>query len=207
MTTTNNPHRVQRTMTILALGVILTAAAAVRAADTDDGRHSRDRKGWLVGMSAGWGHSLYSEKGGDRTITDDPYNGGFGGLRAGYAFSDAFAVTLEGYGFGSSAGTNNWGMGAGLLTVTWWPRGGGFFARLGAGSGGGEILLRETDEVVSFHEKATGLFGVGYEWQLNRRLAISLAADGFSFDLDGATSAKDDVAGAGGVSIQLNWYL
>ena len=72
MTTTNTPHRVQRTMTILARGVILTAAAAVRAADTDDGRHSRDRKGWLVGMSAGWGHSLYSEKGGDRTITDDP---------------------------------------------------------------------------------------------------------------------------------------
>ena len=138
---------------------------------------------------------------------DDPFSGGYGGLRGGYAFSNAFAVTLEGVGFGSSAGDRDWGMGAGLVAVTWWPAGGGFFVRGGLGSGGGEMLLRESGEVVEFSDRAAGLFGIGYEWQLGRNFALGLAADGFGFDFEGLTGETDAFVGTGGFSIQFNWYL
>jgi len=205
---TTKLHALGRTLTTLALIATLAAAAPALAGDQEGGKLLRDRKGWLVGINAGWGHSMFSEKVGSRTFSDDPHGGGAGSLRLGYAFHDALALTLEGHGFGSSAGESDWGMGAGLVVLTWWTRGGGFFVRAGVGSGGGEVLLRETDELLQFDGKTAALFGIGYEWMVGRNLGLSLAADGFGIDLDGvAGHSDDDSAGASSITVQLNWYL
>lgn len=197
-----------RCLAILALAATLTAAAAAAAQDDGPRGFARDRRGLLVGFNAGFGGSNHSEDLGKRTVTDDPFGGGLAGLRIGYAFSNAFALTLEGHGFGSSAGgSEEWGLGAGFVTATWWPRGGGLFVRGGVGAGGGEILLRKNDALLKVEDRLAALFGIGYEWQLGRRFALAVAADGFGFDLDGASEDLEDTAGASGVSIQLNWYL
>ncbi len=193
-----------RTLTILTLAAALAAPAL--AQDNGCG-HLRDRRGWLVGFDAGFGSSSYGAKEGTRSYTDEAYSGGFGSLRAGYAFNNKLAVSLEGHGFGSEEGDQDWGMGAGVATLTWFPGGGGFFVRGGVGVGGGEVLLRETGEKVQFDGKAAGLFGIGYEWQLGRKFALGVAADGLGFHLDGVTGADEDWVGIGGVTVQLNWYL
>ena len=51
------------------------------------------------------------------------------------------------------------------------------------------------------------LFGLGYEWKLGERFGLGLAADGFGFDADGVTGYEDDEVGAGGATVQFNWYL
>lgn len=196
------------TLSSIVLAATLMTALPVQAGDSETGGHARDRKGWFVGANAGFGGSHYSEDLGKRTVSDDPFGGAMGGLRIGYAVSNAFAISLEGHGFGTSAGRHEeWGLGAGFVTATWWPRGSGFFVRAGIGSGSGEILLRRTDELVEFEDKTAGLFGIGYEWQLGRRFALGVAADGIGFDLGGLGGGKEETAGASGVSIQLNWYL
>ena len=125
----------------------------------------------------------------------------------GYAFSNSFALSLESFGYGSHESDEEWGLGASFITVTWWPDGSGFFLRLGAGGGGGDILSRDTGKLVHFEGKGAGLIGLGYEWQLGRKFALGVAADGFGFDLDGASGLEDDAVGVGTFSIQFNWYL
>jgi hypothetical protein len=196
-----------RTLAAITLITTLAVAAPALAGDDDGNVSLRNRKGLLVGVNAGWGHSMFSEQVGSRTYSDDPYSGGTVGLRFGYAFHDALALTAEAHGFGSNAGQDEWGMGAGLLVLTWWPRGGGLFVRAGVGAGGGEVLLRETGEILHFEDKATGMFGIGYEWMVGRNLGLSLVADGLGIDLDGISGRTDDVTGSSSVSIQLNWYL
>ena len=49
--------------------------------------------------------------------------------------------------------------------------------------------------------------GLGYEWKLGERFGLGLAADGFGFDADGVTGYEDDEVGAGGATVQFNWYL
>lgn len=202
-----NLRKFSRALTALTLTATLAAAAPTLAGDDDGCHNPRDRKGWLVGLNVGSGSSSYGASVGSRTYTEDAYSGEYGGLRGGYAFSNAFAVTLEGVGFGSSSGDRDWGMGAGLVAVTWWPAGGGFFVRGGLGGGGGEVLLRESGEVAEFSDRAAGLFGIGYEWQVGRNFALGLAADGFGFDIEGITGETDAFVGTGSFSIQFNWYL
>ena len=103
-----------------------TLMAAVPALAGD---HPRDRKGLFLGLNAGWGGAAFQSKLAGKTITDDSYRGATGALRFGYAFSNSFALGLEGHGFGAHEGDEEWGLGASFLTVTWWPDGSGFFLR------------------------------------------------------------------------------
>ncbi|HPF69553.1 MAG TPA: hypothetical protein PLQ13_02685 [Candidatus Krumholzibacteria bacterium] len=198
---------IARALTLMSLAAVLATAAPARAGDDGGCGWPRDRKGWLVGFNTGWGTSTYGATIGKRTISDEGFGGGMGGLRVGYAFSNAFAVSLEGYGFGSDEGDDDWGMGAGFATATWYPGGGGFFVRGGLGLGGGELLMRETGEMLDFGAEAAGLISLGYEWQVTRKFALGLSVDGFGFDLGGASGLDDDFAGVGGMTIQFNWYL
>ncbi|MCP4571343.1 MAG: hypothetical protein GY838_03255 [bacterium] len=201
--------------TRLSLAVILAAFAAtatpVLAQDQDDDEcwtRCRDRKGWLVGFNAGVGGGGLSFDHQGRNISEEENNGAFGGLRVGYAFSNSFAVTLEMMGFGNGDDEDEeWGLGAGLISVTWWPDGSGFFVRTGIGGGGGEIFVHESGETVEAEDKGAVLFGIGYEWQLTKKFALGVAVDAVGFDLDGATGFDDDTAGFGGLSAQFNWYL
>lgn len=190
-----------------ALAILTLAAFTAAAAPARTGCHPRDRQGLFLGVNAGVGGAAFQSKLAKQTISDDPWSGGAGGLRFGYAFNNNWAMSLETLGFGAEQDDEDWGLGAGFATVTWWPEGGGFFLRLGVGGGGGDIRRRGTDELLHFEEKAAGLFGLGYEWQVSRRFALGVAADAMGFELDGASGLEDDTAGVGTVTIQCNWYL
>ena len=187
--------------------IITALVAMVMAATTAFAGGDRGRKGLFLGLNAGWGSAGYSPQIGKQTLTDDPFSGGAGGLRFGYAFSNSFALSLEAYGFGTDRNEESWGLGAGFLTVTWWPDGSGFFLRMGLGGGGGDILRRDNGELVHFEDKGAGLFGLGYEWKLGRKFALGLAVDAIGFDLESASGLDDEMAGLGIFTIQFNWYL
>lgn len=191
---------------IILLTLVLVTTAAVATTAMAEG-NDRNRKGLFVGLNAGWGGAGYSVQLDDQSLSDDPFNGAAGALRFGYAFSNSFALSLEGHGFGTDRNEEEWGMGAAFLTATWWPDGSGFFLRLGLGGGGGDVLRRSDGELVHFEDKSAVLFGAGYEFQLGRKFALGLALDGIGFDLEGASGLEEDFAGTGNVSIQFNWYL
>lgn len=196
----NDRARFTRILFGMTILVALATAGSGFAAE-------RNRKGLFVGGNAGWGSAGYSAQVGDQSISDDPFGGGAGALRLGYAFSNSFGLSIEGHGFGTESGGQDWGMGAGFLMVTWWPDGSGFFLRVGAGSGGGEVLVRETGRLVEFDNSSAGLFGLGYEWQLTNKFALGVAADAIGFDLDNQSGLIEDFAGMGNFTIQFNWYL
>ncbi len=193
---------IQKALVACALIATVMTALPVHAGSLD-----RDRKGLFLGLNAGLGGASFKSKFANITTTEESSKGAMGALRFGYAFSNSFALSLEGYGIGFQEGDQDWGLGAGLLTVTWWPDGSGFFLRLGFGGGGGDILRRSTGKLVHFEDAGAARVGLGYEWQLGRKFALGLTADGIGFDLEGASGLEDDFVGLGTFSIQFNWYL
>lgn len=195
-------HIIRKTMLVFALmAAVMTAAPAMA------GGYDRNRKGLFLGFNAGWGGAAFGSATDDNSTTDKAYHGATGAVRFGYAFSNSFALSLEGYGFGAYEDDEDWGLGAGFLAVTWWPDGSGFFLRVGLGGGGGDIMRRDDGELLHFEDKDAVLFGLGYEFQLGRKFALGLAADGIGIDLDGASGLEEDLVGMGTFSIQFNWYL
>ena len=189
---------------LLAL-VLLTVLMATVPSFAQAGE--RNRKGLFLGLNAGWGSAGFSTQIGDQTISDDPYSGGAGALRFGYAFSNSVALSLEGHGFGTDDSNDGWGLGASFLTFTWWPDGSGFFLRLGGGVGGGDIQTRGTGALIHFEDAPAGLFGLGYEWQLGRKFALGLAFDGIGFEVDRVPNLVEEYVGLGNFTVQFNWYL
>jgi hypothetical protein len=199
ITMKNHARIIQVLFGMTLLAALATAGYRIAA--------ERNSNGIFVGGKDRLGSAGYSAQVGDQSISDDPFGGGAGALRAGYAFSNSFALSLEGHGFGTESGGEDWGMGAGFLVVTWWPDGSGFFLRVGGGSGGGEVLVRQTGSLLEFDHKFAGLFGLGYEWQLTNKFALGVAMDGIGFDLENESSLVEDFVGLGNFSIQFNWYL
>lgn len=192
------------TKQLLAIFILTTMLAAMPSFAEGN---ERNRKGLLLGFNAGWGSAGISTQVGNQSVSDDPYSGFGGGIRFGYAFSNSVALTLEGHGFGTDNNDQDWGVGAGFLTFTWWPDGSGFFLRAGLGAGGGEILSRKTGEVVAFDDGGAGMFGLGYEWQLGRKFALGVAFDGIGIEVDRSPDLIEEFVGLGNISIQFNWYL
>jgi len=201
MTKDNKTFR-QAVLALVLLTLVMAAGPSFA-----EGRE-RNRKGMFLGFNAGWGSAGFSSQVGDQTISDDPYSGGAGALRVGYAFSNSLGLSLEGHGFGTSGDSDDedWGLGAGFLVVTWWPDGSGFFVRLGGGVGGGDIRTRGRDDLIHIEDEFAGLFGLGYEWQLGDKFALGVAFDGIGFDMDSNSDLVEDFAGLGNMTVQFNWY-
>jgi len=195
-----------KTLTLLTLTLVLAAAAVAPArAQT----YPRDRRGLYLGLNAGFGGAGYTADLGKRTVTDDPYGGAAGGLRFGYAFNNKLALGLESLGFGTDDNgpdDDGWGMGAGVLALTWWPGGGGFFVRGGLGAAGGDVLRRD-GVLQHIPDKPAALFGLGYEWQLSTHFALGLAADAVGVELGETLLLEDQSATMGTFTLQANWYF
>jgi hypothetical protein len=171
-----------------------------------------DRRGFVVGFGIGAGAgALHFEKPDGRDHEPGAEAGFLGDLRAGVAVSNSFAFCLEAHGFGREANGSKWDTGAGLVTVTWWPDGGGFFLRLGAGEGRIEIkephadgLVREIDR-----EGPAGYVALGYEWRVARSFAVAVLVEGLGIDPDPddeLEGMKDLGFGYGGMAVQFTWY-
>ena len=192
--------------TLVALTLILAALAALPAQAQ---QYPRDRQGLFMGLNAGIGAAGYTADLGKQTVTDDPYTGASGAVRFGYAFNNKLALSFEALGYGTPDGgpdDDGWGMGAGIVAVTWWPKGGGFFVRGGVGGAGGDVLRRD-GVLQDIPDKPAALFGVGYEWQLSKHFALGLAADAVGVDLGEAAGLDEQTASMGNFTLQTNWYF
>jgi hypothetical protein len=171
-----------------------------------------DRRGFVVGFGVGAGAGKLCFEFPDGREHDPDAEAGFlGDLRAGVAVSNSFAFCLEAHGFGKEASGSDWDTGAGLITATWWPDGGGFFVRVGAGEGHvaikephGDGTVREIDR-----EGPAGYLALGYEWRVARTFAVSVLAEGLGIGLDPdeeLETMKDLGFGYGGFAVQFTWY-
>lgn len=192
----------------------LTLAACVLAAGAgsagqENGTPSRaaSHRGFFLGLNAGGGGSQLMYKDGTRHITEEPLAGGMGQLRIGYDLSRRFAVGVETIGFDSKEDEADWELGAVMAAVTWRPCNSGLFLRAGLGVGGGDFTNPATGRQVTVDGRAAWLFGIGYEWRLGEHVGLGLAADGVGIDANEVTGFEEDQAGAGGLTVQFNWYL
>ncbi len=195
-----------KTLALATLTLILAASAAAPAGAQP---HPRERTGLFMGLNAGFGAAGYTADLGKQTVTDDPYDGASGAIRFGYAFNNKLALSLEGLGFGTNDGgpdDDGWGMGAGVVAVTWFPKGGGFFLRGGLGVAGGDVLRRD-GVLQNIPEKPAALFGLGYEWQLGEHFALGVAADAVGVELGEAPGLDEQCATMSNLTIQTNWYF
>lgn len=203
-----NAKAALRTLSALTLSTcVLTAAPGIAGEDVRFESKTSARQGLFLGLNAGGAGSQLMYKDGTRRISEEPLAGGLGQLRVGYNLSPKFAVGLETIGFDSKEDDADWELGAALAAVTWRPCANGFFLRAGLGVGGGDFTDPLTGQQHSVDGRAAGLFGVGYEWRLGEHAGLGLAADGVGFDANGATGFEEDHVGAGGATIQFNWYL
>ena len=190
--------------------VATTLAPVPAAADERCGcRH--DRQGFFLGVNTGIGSGQlgFEDKLTGQDHDDDAGEGGFGGLRAGFALSNSVALGVEGQSWHRTRHDQESSAGALVGTVTWWPSGGGFFLRAGAGYGGVDLEEQHADGTVRKLEDDgfAGLLGLGYEWRVSRSFALGLALDAFLVDLEDTVRFENVGFGAGAFSIQLQWYL
>ncbi len=191
----------------LAAGIAAAAAPALAGGEATFAKPAPVREGLFVGLNAGGAGSQLMYKDGTRRISEDPLAGGFGQMRVGVGLSPKFAVGLEAVGFDSKEDDADWQLGALVAAATWRPCSNGFFLRAGLGVGWGEFTDPASGDQLEIDGRLAWLFGIGYEWRLGRHAGLGLAADGIGIDADGLTGFEDDEAGAGGVTVQFNWYL
>lgn len=187
---------------------LLAGPLGVPASLAGDAFSGREEHGLFLGLNAGLGGSTFEYKTGTRHVTEEATAGAMGALRVGYAFNPRLALSLEVQGFGGTRDRDDeWGVGAGLVALTWHPRGGGFFVRGGIGGGGGDFINPDTEQKVTVEDRFAWLFGVGYDWRLSKDFSLGLAAEGFSLEADGDTGYDEDHIGASGLTMQFTWHL
>jgi hypothetical protein len=191
----------------LTLILILLAALSGRVMA---GEFEHERKGLVIGFNLGGGSSTleYTILG---TKVEREIESMFGGIgRIGYGVSDHVVLGLEGHGWGKTNTNVDVQSVMTLLTVTWYPGGGGFFLRGGVGGGAANITLTDSPGIINWQERdaegAVG-FGLGYEWRLGRQFALGLALDARALVFEDLPLYKETVFGNGIASMQLNWYL
>ncbi len=196
---------------ILTLTLGLNVAALCQAHEPGETNETDPHKGLILGINFGSGNSSHGYHHNSRTVINDGKEVGMGALRFGYSFNSTFALTLEGFGFGSDNCGNNeneeWGIGAGFLAATWHPGGHGFFLRSGIGGGGGEFYHPITKSKIELKEKGAILFSLGYDWRLGDSLTLGFSLDSMAIDAGNTLGPGDDFIGSSSLAVQFNWYI
>ena len=208
-----NRHTIHRRLwlrTPLAALLLVLLALALTSVRSDAGEFPHERKGLVLGFNLGGGEmNLEYDRFGVKVEREtDAVIGGVG--RIGYGLSDHVVLSLEGVGFCKDEDDVDLQARMSLLTVTWYPAGGGFFLRGGIGSGEVDLEMTGPPEAVDWDEsepeEAFGI-GLGYEWRLGRQFALGAALDARAMIFEDELVRKDIVLSNGTVSVQLNWYL
>ncbi len=191
-----------RHLMLFIIAVSLLSSVA-RAAE-----HPNDRKGLVVGFNMGGANAVleYDRAG---ASVEREIEGGIGGaFRLGVGLSDSFVLGIEGHGITKKDGLEELEVASGLVTLTWYPGGGGFFLRAGAGTAQATVKLPyPTGANWVEREGDAGLLGIGYEWRLGRQFALGVALDAVGVEFQDLPDFQDTVLGYGSASLQLNWYL
>jgi hypothetical protein len=194
---------------IVALTLLLTLTSSPASAhETKDGQGCSHPTGFYLGLDAGFGGSGVSYHDNDRFISEDPEGGGMGGFRIGYGLTPKLALSLEGHGFGrgDEGDDDYWGIGVGVVALTWRPRAGGFYLRAGLGAGGAEFRSLDMDNHVEIEERLAWLFAVGHDWTLSEHFTLGLALQNIGMDAGEITGYEDDQVGASGAVVQFTWH-
>jgi opacity protein-like surface antigen len=187
---------------------LLAAVAFADVAPARAGSHPHDRQGLLLGFNLGLGVAMVEWDESDQHYETDSEWGGAGGVRIGYAFNEQFALTFEGNGWARDYDEGEITLSSALVKFTWYPSGGGFFARAGVGGGRANVKYELTNPDLSWEEEGPSFsLGLGYEWRLARTFALGTALDYTAFTIDDFGRASDVSVGYTGITVQLNWYL
>jgi len=168
----------------------------------------QERRGLMLGFNVGGANAVLAY---DRfgTAIEREIEGGSGAaVRVGIGLSNSVVLGLEGHGISKKDGPEELSAGAGLVTLTWYPGGGGFFLRGGVGTAQATLLLAApvgADWVE--REGDAGLLGIGYEWRLGRQFALGIALDAVGIEYQDLPGFEDTTLGFGSASLQLNWFL
>ena len=141
---------------------------------------------------------------------------GSGNARVGYALKPDLVLGVEFWGWAKSYEFLAGGLPvpvdlkltATTLCATYFPGGGGFFVRLGAGVAHGRIDVEPPANVPGVPEGGDSDTGFamtlapGYEWRVSRRLALGAQGDVVYLGLQ---DALKDAFGYG-INAQFNWY-
>jgi len=191
-------------MILMTLTLILTSVAQA-------GEHHRTKHGLFLGldMNSGGGGLEY-EIDGEKFKSEENIGAG-GGIRFGFAFNQYVSLAVEGRGFAYRTDDLDYALGSGLLVVTVYPAGGGFYLKLGMGAGGIVAEARDgvdPESVVEFDEEAgVGAFGLGYEWMVNPNFGLGVAWDMTGLVSDDFDDVEDLVAGSSTLGLAMNYYF
>jgi hypothetical protein len=191
---------------LLILAVMCAGVPGAAAADP------HIRTGLCVGVGFGIESVAWTDEYGDRHTEGS----GSGNARIGYALKPDLVLGVEMW-----AWANEYEIGTHTLPVpvhvkiaatdlcaTYFPGGGGFFLRLGAGFAYGEVRVEppaSVTEVAPSKNSETGFavnFSPGYEFRVARHLALGAQGDVVYLGLGGPL---EDVFGYG-INAQFNWY-
>lgn len=200
---------------MLAMGAVMLLAVAAHACDDDRHcnnhcrrGHDNDRKGLMLGFNMGGANAQLEYQRNGAKVEREIEGGAGGAFRIGYGLSDAFVLGFEMHGIHRKDGPLEMSSGAGLVTATWYPGGGGFFLRAGVGSSMTTLSLPAPNGVAwEEREGDAGLLGLGYEWRLGNQFALGIAVDGVGAEYTDTTGYHDTRFGFGSASLQLNWFL
>ena len=169
-----------------------------------------------TGFCVGVGFGIESVSWTDEDGRNPAEGSGAGTARVGYALKPDLVLGIEFWGWAREFDILtetlpvpvNTRLTATTLCVTYFPGGGGFFARLGAGLAYGSMTLDPPSSVTSVPERNESRRGFaldvapGYEWRIARSLALGAQADivylGLGEPLENAFGY--------GLSAQFNWY-
>lgn len=178
---------------VLAATMCLFLATAAFA-----GAHPHERDGFVIGFNLGLGSAtVHPDQGSDESET-----GGGGAFRLGWAFQNQYMVGLDSGVWMKNEDGGDVTLSSYLACFTFYPSGGGFFVRGGAGAGKVEVTIDVggPDLTVSESGGAFGL-GAGHEWRLGQKFALGAAADYHRFSIDGGDFSFLNF------TAQFNWYF
>ncbi len=170
------------------------------------------RLGWCVGVGFGIESVSWTDADGGR----DTENSGTANARIGYAVKPDLVMGVEFWSWAKEYEIQTSAnivpvdvrLTATTLCATYFPGGGGFFIRLGAGLAYGRLQVAPPSNVTTISaidDNETGfaaLLAPGYEWRFTQRFALGAQGDVVYLGLG---SVLENAFGYG-VNAQFNWY-
>lgn len=188
---------------LLAAAALALLTGAARARDYDN-----DRRGLMLGFNVAGGGAELTYRALGAEVKREIEGGSGAAVRLGFGLSDHVVLGIEAHGMRKEDSLTDLEAGAAMVTVTWFPGGGGFFLRAGAGTGITTLRLDQAPTVDWVEREGdAGMFGLGYEWRLGRQFALGVALDGIVTEYEDLGGFVDTEFGFGAASLQLNWYL
>ena len=175
-------------MLLFAVGLLWQASPATAQL------YANERDGTVVGGNAGWGWATVEGIADGEEFTTESQDAFTGGLRLGFSRNEYVMIAVDVGGFMKNFVNSRIQLFYLVVEGHWFPGGGGFFVRGGAGYGSLQLTLKTVS--VEFPSFTQGGFnwgaGLGYELRVSDDVALGLAYDYRYFNI-GSFDIYEDV--------------